>query len=338
MPSWGEVAVEINNMPPPPPGLSNLDLVRRKYLATVHALTGRAVISYATRWTVSSPSAVPPAALSISSGDVPAFMEAVHGIAGDKLDLIIHSPGGSAEAADAIVCYLRSKFNHIRVFVPHMAMSAATMICCAADEVVMGKHSFIGPIDPQITLQTGMGLRQVAAQAIIDQFEQAVKECNDPAKVRAWLPMLQQYGPDLLITCANASKLSRSLVENWLEKYMFAGEANAKQKAASISTWMADHNQFNTHGKPISCDEARAHGMNVGDLESDQPLQDAILSCHHAFSHTFANAPQVTKIVENHLGKAFIEQTQMPGLSLPFPFPMAPGSSPKVLHLPVGTS
>jgi ClpP class serine protease len=29
-----------------------------------------------------------------------------------------------------------------------MAMSAATMIACAADVIVMGKHSFLGPIDP----------------------------------------------------------------------------------------------------------------------------------------------------------------------------------------------
>ena len=125
-------------------------------------------------------------------------MEALYGIPETKLDLIVHSPGGSPEAAEAIVIYLRSKFEHIRVFVPHMAMSAATMIACAADEVVMGKHSFIGPIDPQLQLQTGLGVRLVPAQAIVDQFAQAVLECQDATKIRAWLPMLTQYGPDLL--------------------------------------------------------------------------------------------------------------------------------------------
>jgi hypothetical protein len=248
-------------------------------------------------------------------------MEAVHGLKERELDLILHSPGGSAEAADAIVSYLRSKFDRIRIFVPHMAMSAATMICCAADEIVMGKHSFIGPIDPQITLQTGMGVRQVAAQAIIDQFDLAVKECNDPSKIRAWLPMLAQYGPDLLITCANANKLSKTLVENWLAKYMFAGKRSAKKRAQDISAWMADHNQFKTHGKPISRAEARAHRMTITDLEDDQPLQDAVLSTYHALAHTYAQAPQVIKIVENHLGKAFIENASPPPSAIPFPFP-----------------
>lgn len=326
MPSWGDIGVEINNTPVSTAGVGSLDIVRRKYLATVHALTGRAVISYSTRWTMVGPAS--PGSLTISSGDVHAFMEAVHGLSGRELDLIIHSPGGSAEAADAIVSYLRSKFDHIRVFVPHMAMSAATMICCAANEIFMGKHSFIGPIDPQITLQTGLGFRQVAAQAIIDQFAQAVQECNDPTKVRAWLPMLAQYGPDLLVTCSNANNLSKSLVKDWLEKYMFAGQSDASQKASDISEWMADHNQFKTHGKPISSDLARSHGMKIVDLESDQLLQDAILSCYHALSYSFARAPQVTKIVENHLGKAFIESTQSPGIQLPFPFPVSPSPQP----------
>jgi ClpP class serine protease len=47
---------------------------------------------------------------------------------GKDLDLIVHSPGGSPEATEAIVTYLRSKFNDIRVIVPQAAMSAATML------------------------------------------------------------------------------------------------------------------------------------------------------------------------------------------------------------------
>ncbi len=34
-------------------------------------------------------------------------MEVSHGLEGDGLDLILHSPGGSPEAAEAIVSYLR---------------------------------------------------------------------------------------------------------------------------------------------------------------------------------------------------------------------------------------
>ena len=80
--------------------------------------------------------------------DIHALMEVTAGLHSPDVDLILHSPAGSPEAAEAIVSYLRSRFTHIRVVVPQLAMFAATMIACAADEIVMGKHSFLGPTDP----------------------------------------------------------------------------------------------------------------------------------------------------------------------------------------------
>ena len=58
------------------------------------------------------------------------FMNALKGMDCSKgLDLILHTPGGSPAAAEAIVSYLRSKFhNDIRVIVPQISMSAGTMI------------------------------------------------------------------------------------------------------------------------------------------------------------------------------------------------------------------
>ncbi len=247
MPSWGEIAQEIGRTETAQlgPGVSQFDFVRRKYLVVMHALTGRSTIIYATRWTAPSLGASP-GMLTIGPNDIHGFMEAVYGLEGNQLDLILHSPGGSAEAAEAIVLYLRSKFEHIRVFVPHMAMSAATMIATAADEIVMGKHSFIGPIDPQLQMQTSLGIRNVPAQAIIDQFEEAKKQSANPAHLRAWIPMLSQYGPDLLVTCANATNLGKKLVIDWLTSFMFQGDPESSIKAARIAEWLADHRHFMT--------------------------------------------------------------------------------------------
>lgn len=104
--------------------------------------------------------------------DVQGFMAAQHELKGDKLDLIIHSSGGSSEAAEQIVSYLRQKYSHIRVIVPLYAMSAATMIACAADEIVMGRQSALGPIDPQFLTGTG----PMPAHAIVKEFELAVEQ------------------------------------------------------------------------------------------------------------------------------------------------------------------
>ena len=214
MPTWGGILRELADSQKPS-GIPQFDQIRRKYLVLLHRHTKRAVILYASKWTQADPH-ISPQLVSIVDEDLQGLMEVIHGISEPDLDLILHSPGGSLEAAEALVLYLRSKFTHIRVIVPQLAMSAATMIACAADEIVLGKHSFLGPIDPQLILTTPVGQRMVTAENILEQFELAKKECQDPAKLGAWLPMLNQYGPDLLVKCKHAGALSKKLVgDGW---------------------------------------------------------------------------------------------------------------------------
>ncbi len=233
-------------------------------------------------------------------------MEVSQGLTGDRLDLILHSPGGSPEAAEAIVSYIRQRFSHVRVIVPQLAMSAATMIACASDEIALGKHSFLGPTDPQMLLPTSLGARAVPAQAVLEQFDRALEECADPAKLSAWLPMLGQYGPDLLVQCGSALEMSRSLVKTWLESYMFKDHDNRSDRAESVSDWLADHGHFKSHSRHISRDEVEKRGLEVVRLEHDPDFQDLALSVFHATTHTFA-ATSAAKIVENHTGRAFIK-------------------------------
>ncbi|MCX6647075.1 MAG: serine protease [bacterium] len=308
MPTWSGIMQEILTLVEAGNPLA-LDIVRRKYLVQLHGHTGRSIILYSTAWTPPNPN-VPSFMVSISDEDLQGIMEVICKLPGPNLDLILHSPGGSLEAAEALVKYLRSKFEHIRVMVPQLAMSAATMIACAADEIVLGKHSFLGPIDPQIIVATPLGPRMIAAQDILDQFELAKKECQDPAKMGAWLPMLSQYGPDLLVQCSNTQGLSKELVTEWLQKYMFKNDNDRNNKAASIANWLSDHSHFKTHGRHISRAELEARGLKIVALEEDQDLQDLLLSIFHATMHTFSMTAAV-KIIENHMGKAFIKQQQM---------------------------
>ncbi len=309
MPTWGEILTEINSAAqflqsqPVAQHINPFDAVRRKYLGLAAAQTKRSTIVYATAWQ-QNPSAPAPL-ITVADEDMLGFMEAVHGLPGPNLDLILHSPGGSGTAAEQIVKYLRTKFDHIRIIVPHMAMSAATMIATASDQILMGKHSFLGPIDPQVIMQTALGPRSIAAQAILEQFERAQREAVDPAKLRVWAPMLAQYGPDLLVSCQNAAALSENLVSNWLRQYMFKGDPDASAKGAAIAQWLSDHNQFKTHARPLGRDELLAKGLKIASLEQNQTEQDLFLSIHHAVSHTFTNT-QAVKLIENNLGKAYV--------------------------------
>ena len=107
MPTWGQLLGEIRTQIQSGDQQA-FDTIRNKYLKELSDFTGRDTIVYATRWTSGD---APPNLVSITDEDIHAFMEAVSGLKSDNLDLIIHSGGGSAEATDAIVSYLRQKFK-----------------------------------------------------------------------------------------------------------------------------------------------------------------------------------------------------------------------------------
>lgn len=316
MPTWGELLKELGqvqeqlaqqaaNLPPGTPVPSPYDLVRRKYMQALADRTGRSVIIYATAWMENRPG-VGADLLSIQIGDQQGFMESCSNLADSReLDLFLHSPGGSADAADAIMAYLRTQFDHIRAVVPLAAMSAATMMSLACDEIVMGAHSQLGPIDPQFTISTPEGPRSAPAQAIEDQFERAKEECKDPANIAAWLPILRSYAPGLLAMCDHQRTLAEDFATKALARYMFRGDADADKKAAEVAGWFADFAEFRSHGRRVGPDEARAQGLKIQLLEDDPDFQDAVLSVHHAAQHTFTGTPSA-KIVENHHGRAWI--------------------------------
>ena len=244
-------------------------------------------------------------------------MEAVSNVSEREVDLILHSPGGSAEAAESIVEYLRQRFEHIRVIVPVSAMSAATMIALSADEIVMGQHSQLGPIDPQFIISTPEGPRSAPAQAILNQFERAKQECRKPENLAAWMPILRTYAPGLLTQCEDSKELASDMVAGWLERYM---HKKNDQTASKIAKWFADYESFRSHGRRVGREKARSVGVTISDLEDNGQVQDAVLSIHHATMHTFS-ATAVVKIIENHLGRAWINHNNA-GMPVPVPIPV----------------
>lgn len=279
------------------------DNVRRHYLEELHKYTNRDTIIYASAFTSKKMPQLPPFLMSITNEDIQGFMSALHGLSGDNLDLILHSPGGSLEAADQIIQYLRAKYKNIRAIVPQNAMSAATMIACACDSIVMGKHSSIGPIDPQITFPTQSGHFSAPAQAILDDFEKAKQEvAQNPKTAPLWVSKIQAYPPGFLTICNNTIDLAKEKVTEWLNTYMFKDIPQEQQKGRTIADWLGDNSIHKTHGRPIGLSIAKEKGLNVITLEEDQELQEKVLSVFHATTVTL-EVTDCMKFIENHEGK-----------------------------------
>lgn len=282
--------------------VSYQDVVRREYLGQLAAYTQRDTIVFSSAFTSYKPS-MP--MTTIMPDDIQGFMSALHELKRKQLDLILHSPGGSLEAADQIVHYLRDKYDHIRAIVPQNAMSAATMICCACDEIIMGKHSAIGPIDPQITFPISQEgpFFTAPAQSILDEFERAKGEiASNPTIAVLWIKRIDKYPHGFLKICQTTIDLAKERVAEWLEKWMFKSDDNAAQKASAIALWLGTADNHKTHGRPIGFNEAKEKGLNVKRLEDDDALQDLVLSVFHATmaTHECANCG---KLIENHNGK-----------------------------------
>jgi len=306
MPNWGDVLREIRQeenkgLQQQQRGADHqkqaFDRVRWKYLSNFSELTGRNVITYYSGWLQKTKSSL---FSTIQDGDKNGFMNAVHNLDRNKgLDLILHTPGGDLAATESIVHYLKSMFGcNIRAFIPQLAMSGGTMMACACYEIWMGKQSNIGPIDPQI-----MG---VPAQGALNEFNQAIDEINkDPSTIPLWKERVKIYPIAFLGQCEQAISMSKTMCKNWLQEAMFKDDEGKEATIDNIVENLSDPNETKTHARHIHIENAKEYGLKIKEFESDDEIQDIVLTIHHAYMHTFASS-NTYKIIENQDGKASV--------------------------------
>lgn len=295
MPSWNEVLEELQNCK----RVDALDYVRRKYLRHLHEKTERNVIAYYSGWLQKQPRS---GNADICDDDKNGLMATIHKLDRNKgLDLLLHTPGGDIAATESIVNYLREMFGKdIRAIIPQIAMSAGTMIACSCKEIIMGKQSNIGPIDPQFN--------GIPAHGVIDEFNRALEETKaDPKTIPIWQVVVSKYHPTFIGECQNAIDWSTQIVADWLESNMFADDNEARKKAERIVEQVGSHKDTKTHARHIHIDEAKTYGLKIKSLEEDfdDDFQDLVLTVHHAFMHTLSMSNAI-RIVENHLGNAIV--------------------------------
>lgn len=280
---------------------TSIDQIRRKYIKELAQKRGRNVIIYYSGW-FQKPD-IPEC--SILDTDINGFMSTIHNL--DKsigLDLILHTPGGSLAATENIVNYLRSVFNcDIVAFIPQIAMSAGTMIACSCKEIYMGKQSSLGPIDPQFSFP-GMG--QVAARGIIEEVKRGVEEVKKDSHSQVfWANIFSKYPPTFVGTCEKAIQWSEEITTDWLQDCMFKEDENAEILAKSVVSTLSSHEKTKSHSRHLSNNRCKEIGLKIMDLESDNELQDLVLSVHHSCMLTLENQ-NIVKIIENQNEKAFI--------------------------------
>lgn len=275
MPSWGELVAEFDQRANreteeqgspgthdatarDPLGWLTRQLTVR--LAEISALMdGRNVLFYASAF-LQKPAAGAPAT-SITHEDVNGLMSVIYGMDYSKgLALVLHTPGGVTTAAESFVAYMRAKFPSVDVVVPTFAFSAGTMIAMGCDRIWMGRQSQLGPIDPQMPMPaTG---RFVSAQAIVAQFERALKDIGDDQRAaHAYAPILQSMGPALVQEARVSLRYSEDTVAAWLRAHMFQGIPDAEVKAKAAAHFLNDRDTHLDHSRRIDRDASASRGL-----------------------------------------------------------------------------
>lgn len=204
----------------------------------------------------------------INRDDTIGFVDLLHNVHKENLDLMIHTPGGDIDAAEKLINMTQTVVpieNELRVIIPDFAKSAGTLMAIGADKIIMSDTSELGPIDPQITLNDGHGnLIPQSVQFCLDAYEThsiaLQKNPNDPvAKM-----MLNKLDPIRIKQFENVRDRAQKFAEDQLKYRMFRITPGNFTK---IAKELIDTKRWMTHGQMISCDAAKNMGINVDYLE-----------------------------------------------------------------------
>jgi len=198
---------------------------------------------------------------------------------GDKLVLILNSPGGDPLAAERIVhiCRSYSKDSEYIVIVPKMAKSAATMISLGATEIWMSKTSELGPIDPQIPvkLEGEKRSRYVAAHEIVNSYNELMDKANKTTgQMAPYLQQLQRYDARAVQRIISAQQLSEVIAVETLKTGIMKGQTDA-QIRQKISVFL-DPVVTKVHGRPVYHDVAKKCGLDIKVQDSHSSLWEAV--------------------------------------------------------------
>ena len=167
---------------------------RQTIIKQIQAHTGRRLICY-----------VSGSQCMISENDTMPFVDLLHHVQpGESVELLLHTTGGSIDAAEKLIRMVRSTVGEteFRIIVPEFAKSAGTLMVLGADRVVMSDMSELGPIDPQMVFADSSGLRRwQSVQNYLDAYDEHTNAINqNPNNVAAQI-MLGKLDPATVKLC-----------------------------------------------------------------------------------------------------------------------------------------
>jgi ClpP class serine protease len=164
------------------------------------------------------------------------FLSALRSIDPEQpLDIILHTPGGALTPGYQIARALKAHRGKKIAYVPFHAFSMGTIIALVADEIVMGEHAVLGPIDPQIDGYPAADLLRLKA-------EKPLAEINDV----------------VLLAAYDAEKLMAEARQEFCD---LVHPNHVRDQVCALTDDLVSGQR--THGHPIGVETAKSLGINV---------------------------------------------------------------------------
>lgn len=214
---------------------------------------------------------------------------------GGPVLMVIDSPGGDAMAAERIVNVCRSYSNNrFEVIVPHMAKSAATMICFGASKIHISPTAELGPVDPQVAQHSDRGgLIWISADELLRSYDDLMERASKDTtvlRVEPYLQQLQRYDSRRIEQIRSARKLSQDISIKLLQLAQMAGQQESEIEARIKAFLQQEHKS--AHGRRIGWEESKACGLAVERLGLDTDLWKTIWSLYRRSSYRVSQADQ----------------------------------------------
>jgi len=170
----------------------------------------------------------------------------------NDVDVIIDSFGGDADAAYHMAKLIDNHFSgNIKYVVPRFAKSAATLMVCGGNKIVMGETSELGPLDPQIRQDDGTYISAKAVQATLELIKKHLDK-EDKHGLELATILASRINPLVLGQYESSIDIAKEYQRELLQLRMFKG--SKKADVDKIVDRFATG--YTHHSRVISCKEA----------------------------------------------------------------------------------
>ncbi len=217
-----------------------------------------------------------------------------------KVDVYIETPGGSGEAAEEIVLFLRKHFDTVSFVVSGEAKSAGTLIVLSGDEILMTETGSLGPIDAQMKI----GRSVISAYDYMEWVNQTRDDAEKNNRLNPFdATMVAQITPGELGSVYHALKFAEDLVVDWLVKYKFKKwektetrgvpvTAEMKSRRASeIAQALSNHAKWRSHGRSIKIEDLEEINLKIACVDDDPKLADIVYRIQMVCRLIFDSSP-----------------------------------------------